>query len=154
MSSFVFNIAKGRVNAYYDRVESNDPATSALVVVVVKGGETQANMQDADTLTQVLATAADEATGTGWNRKVLTDVELAAIQAPDDTLDRAGSAVPSFNWTPDPAADDSTGVLIGYDSDTGSGTDASIVPLVHIDFTVATDGNQVVVNAGDFFRAT
>ncbi len=154
MSNFVFNLAKGRVAELYARVENNDPAASALIVVVVKGGEAQANMEDADTLTAVLATLADEVTGTGWNRKTLTDAELAAVPAPDDTLNRNAVAVPTFNWTPDAAADDSTGLIVCYDGDTAAGTDANLIPLTHHDFAVATDGNQVVVNAGDFFRAT
>lgn len=154
MANFTFNIAKGRVVEYYNRVKSNDPASSALIVVVLKGGETQANMEDVDTLTALIATAADEVTGTGWNRKTLTDVELAALPAPDDTNNRYDIAVPTFNWTPDVAADDSTGLVICYDNDTAAGTDANIIPLTHHDFVVSTDGNQVVVNAGNFFRAS
>ena len=34
MADFVFNIAKGRVAEFYNRVDTNDPANSALVIVV------------------------------------------------------------------------------------------------------------------------
>jgi hypothetical protein len=156
MANFVFNIAKGRVVEYYNRVENNDPAASALVVVVLAttGLETQAVLEDADTLAAVVAGTTNEVTGTGWDRKVLTDVELAAFPAPDDTNNRYAVPIPTFNWTPAAAADDASALLVCYDADTAAGTDANIIPLTHHDFTVLTDGNQVVVNAGDFFRAT
>lgn len=152
---YVFNIAKGRVAEFYNRVENNDPSTSALIVVVLatSGLEAQSVLQDKDTLADVLSGATNEVTGTGWNRKTLTDAELAAFPAPDDTNDRYGVAVPTFNWTPDVAADDSSLLLVCYDADTSGGTDANVVPLTAHDFVVAADGNQVVVSAGDFFRA-
>ena len=34
MANIVFNIAKGRVVEYYNRVENNDPAVSAFILVV------------------------------------------------------------------------------------------------------------------------
>lgn len=124
------------------------------MVLATAGLEAQAVLQDVDTFTALVAGTTNEVTGTGWNRKTLTDTELAAFPAPDDTNDRYAVAIPTFNWTPDVAADDASLLVIGYDSDTGGGTDANIIPLTAHDFVVLTDGNQVVVNAGDFFRAS
>lgn len=156
MANFTFNIAKGRVVEFYNRVENNDPANSALIVVVLasSGLEAQSVLEDADTLAAVVAGTTNEVTGTGWNRKTLTDADLVALPAPDDTNNRYAVAVPTFNWTPDAAADDAGALLVCYDSDTTAGTDSNIIPLTHHDFSVLTDGNQVVVNAGDFFRAS
>lgn len=156
MANFVANIAKGRTVEFYNRVENNDPAASALVVVVLAttGLEAQGVLEDADTLAAVVAGTTNEVTGTGWNRKVLTDADLVALPAPDDTLNRYAVAIPTFNWTPDAAADDASMIVICYDADTAAGTDANLIPLTFHDFVVLTDGNQVVVNAGDFFRAT
>ena len=36
MANIVFNIAKGRVVEYYNRVKSNDPANSALILVPIE----------------------------------------------------------------------------------------------------------------------
>jgi len=36
MGNIVFNIAKGKVNEYVARVDGNDPANSALVLVLLK----------------------------------------------------------------------------------------------------------------------
>jgi hypothetical protein len=156
MANFVFNIAKGRVAEYYNRVENNDPAASALIVVVLAatGLEAQSVLQDKDDLTAVVAGATNEVTGSGWNRKTLTDTELASFPAPDDTNDRYAVAIPTFNWTPAVAADTSASLVICYDADTAAGTDANIIPLTHHDFAVIPDGNQVVISVGDFFRAS
>jgi hypothetical protein len=156
VANFVFNIAKGRVAEYYNRVENNDPSTSALIVIVLasSGLEAQGTLEDADTFAAVVSGATNEVTGTGWDRKTLTDTELAAFPAPDDTNNRYAVAIPTFNWTPNAAADDAGALVICYDANTGAGTDTDLVPLTHHDFSVSTDGNQVVVNAGDFFRAT
>lgn len=156
MANFVFNIAKGRVTEFYNRVENNDPAASALIVIVIAttGLETQAVLEDKDDFAAVVAGTTDEVTGTGWNRKTLTDVELAAFPAPDDTNNRYAVPVPTFNWTPASGAAASSGLVVCYDADTAAGTDANLIPLTFHDFVVTPDGNQVVVNAGDFFRAT
>lgn len=156
MANFTFNIAKGRAVEFYNRVENNDPAASALVLIVLAttGLEAQSVLEDADTFAAVVAGTTNEVTGTGWNRKTLTDADLVALPVPDDTNNRYAVAVPTFNWTPDAAADDASAIVVCYDADTGAGTDANLVPLTHHDFVVLTDGNQVVVNAGDFFRAS
>jgi hypothetical protein len=88
MADIVFNIAKGAVAAYYDRVENNDPANSALVLVPIEtsGLPADSALIDLDTLAAVLATAANEQTTMG--RKVLTNTELASVPAPDDGNDR------------------------------------------------------------------
>jgi hypothetical protein len=155
MANFTFNVAKGRAVEFYNRVENNDPAASALYVIVLasSGLEAQSVLEDADTFTDVVAGTTNEAVGTGWNRKTLTDTELAALPAPDDTNNRYEVAVPTFNWTPDIAAEDAGAIVIAYAS-VGSPTNSQLVPITHHDFVFTTDGNQVVVNAGSFFRAS
>lgn len=155
MANFVFNIAKGQVAELYNRVESNDPAASALILVPLSASGTEAQGQDFDDLAAVLGDAnfTEQAAG-GWVRKTLTDAELAAFPAPDDVNDRFAVQVPEVTWTGPTAGNDTTGLLICYDPDTGAGTDANIIPLSHHDFVVTADGNDVVLQVGDFFRAT
>lgn len=153
MANFIFNIAKGRLVEFMNRVDSNDPANSAIILVPCSASDTAANAQDAATLTAALATAIDEQTGGGWVRKTLTDTELAAI-AVDNTNDRFPATLPSVTWTTPTAASNTTGLLVCYDSDTTGGTDANILPLAHLDFAVTADGNDVILNAGDFARAS
>ena len=86
MADFIFNIAKGRVVEYYNRVKGNDPTNSALIIVVIDAnGDTDATMKDRDELAALLGGTANEVTNTNYARKTLTDAELAALPAPDDT---------------------------------------------------------------------
>jgi hypothetical protein len=150
LATYVFNIAKGRVVEFYNRVENNDPATSILSVHVLSSTPTQATAEDVDDYAALITAGAVELNTNGWNVKTLTDTELAALPAPDDTNNRYAVPVPTFNWTP--TAGNAVGLVVCYSS-LASPTNAQRIPLTHHDFAVTADGNQVVVNAGDFFRA-
>lgn len=153
MSDFVFNIAKGRVAELFNRVDSNDPANSAIIVVPVdRGAATDATLKDLDTLTAVLGAVTERSTS-NWSRKTLTDTDLAAI-AVDDTNDRMPVAIPNILWSPGPTAGAVTDLVFCYDSDTTGGTDANIVPLVMLAFAITPDGSDVQANAGDIYRAS
>lgn len=157
MANFVFNIAKGRVVEYYNRVENNDPSTSALIVIALAstGLEAQATLEDADTFTAVVAGATNEATGTGWNRKTLTDSDLASLPAPDDTSNFYEVDLPDQTWTAvADAADDVGALVVCYDDNTGSGTDANLVPLTHHTFVIQPDGSDITAQISGWFRAT
>lgn len=157
MADFVFNIAKGRVAELYNRVDTNDPTNSALVVVVLatSGIETDAVLKDKDTLADVVAGTTNEVTNTNYARKVLTDADLAAFAA-DDTNDRVDLDIPDQTWTAVAAGDGWSKLLVCYDSDTTAGTDANIVPLTAHDFVITPDGSDItaVINAAGFFRAS
>lgn len=158
MANFVFNIAKGRVVELYNRVESNDPTNSALVVVALlaTGIESDATLADYDTLAAILAAANDEATNTGYARKVLTDSDLAALPSPDDTNNWFQVDIPDQTWTGVAASPGAwSKILICYDNDTTAGTDSNIIPLTAHDFAVTPDGSDIVmqVDANGFFRA-
>jgi hypothetical protein len=157
MADFVFNIAKGRVVEYYNRVENNDPANSALIVVAIDAnGDTDATMKDRDDLAALLGGTANEVTNTNYARKTLTDADLAALPAPDDTNDRFDVDLPDQTWTSVAAGTAWTDILICYDPDTTAGTDSTIIPLVCLDGAVTPDGNNITAqfNASGFFRAS
>lgn len=153
--TFVTNIAKGRVVEFYNRAENNDPTNSALILVPLSVGGTAAQGRDFDDLTALLADANfDEQTAGGWVRKTLESAQLATLPAPDDVNDRYAVALPSVTWTTPTAGNNVAQLLICYDSDTTSGTDANVIPLTAHVFAVTADGNDVVLNVGDFFRAS
>ncbi len=155
MADIVFNIAKGRVAELYNRVDTNDAANSALVIVPVDvGATTDATIRDFDTLAAVLAGGVTERTTGGWNRKTLTDADLVAF-APDDTNDRVDLDIPDQTWTA-VSAGAVTDLIICYDNDTTAGTDANLVPLTMHDFAITPDGSDVVavIAAAGFFRAS
>jgi hypothetical protein len=153
MANIVFNISKGRVAELYDRVESNDPANSALILVPIEtsGLEADSVLIDADTLAAVLAGTTNEQTTMG--RKTLTDAQLAAIPAPDDTNDRGERSLPTTTWTA-ATGNAISKILVCYDPDTTAGTDANIVPLTMFDFAATPSGIDIELTGGTFFRAS
>lgn len=156
MADFVFNIAKGRAAELYNRVDSNDPTNSALIVVAIDAaGDTDATMRDRDDLAALLGGTSNEVTNTGYARKTLTDADLTAF-APDDTNDRVDLDIPDQTWTGVGAGTAWTDILICYDNDTTGGTDSSIVPMTCHDFAITPSGSDITaqINAAGFFRAS
>lgn len=153
MANIVFNIAKGRVVELYNRVESNDPANSAIVLIPIEtsGLEADSVLIDADTLAAVLAGTTNEQTTMG--RKVLTDADLAALPAPDDTNDRYDISLPTVTWTA-ASGNAISKILVCYDADTTGGTDANIIPLTMFDFAQTPSGGDIQMTGGAFFRAS
>lgn len=152
MGTFVFNIAKGRVAELYNRVDSNDPTNSALIIVPIdRGATTDATFIDMAALNTVLGSATERTTG-GWNRKTLDDTALSAMTV-DNTNDRMPLDFADQTWTA-VSTGAVTDLLICYDSDTTSGTDANIVPLTCHTFAITPDGSDVVATVADFYRAS
>lgn len=152
--TFTFNVAKGRTVELYSRVENADPANCALIVVPLSACGSEAQGQDLDTLAAVLGDANfTEQTGDTWMRQSLVAADLAS-PSPNDTDNRYDVALPEIDWGTPAAANDVAGFLVCYDSDTTAGTDANIIPLTCHAKTVATDGNQVTQNAGNFLQAS
>ena len=152
MANIVFNIAKGRVVELYNRVENNDPANAALILVPhqTTGLESDATLIDKDDLAAVLSGTTDEQTTMG--RKVLTDSDLVALPAPDDTNDRYDISLPTVTWTA-ASGNAISKIAVCYDSDTTSGTDANIIPLTMFDFAQTPSGADIQMTTGVFFRA-
>lgn len=156
MANFVFNIAKGRVAEFFNRVDSNDPANSALIIVVLatSGLESDATLIDMDTLAAVVAGTTNEVTNTNYARKTLTDADVAFTV--DDANDRVDLDFADQTWTSVAAGDGWSKLLVCYDPDTTAGTDANIIPLTAHDFVVTPDGNNIVAqpSATGFYRAS
>ena len=157
MADLVFNIAKGRVAELYNRVDLNDPANSALIIVAINAGATtDATIKDYATLADLIADVnVAEVTNVGYARKVLTDVDLAAFAA-DNTNDWVALDFADQTWTAVAATGGAwTDLVVCYDSDTTLGTDANIVPLTLHDFAVTPDGSNIVaqIAAAGFYKA-
>lgn len=152
MSNDAYNICKGRAVELYNRVKSNDPANSALILVPLEtsGLETVAVLIDKDDLAAVLSGTTNEQTTMG--RKTLTDSDLAAFPAPDDTNDRYDISLPTVTWTA-ATGNAISKILVCYDSDTTSGTDSNVLPVCMFDFAVTPDGSDVQMTTGVFYRA-
>lgn len=157
MGDIVLNIAKGRVNELHDRVDGNDPAASAIVLVLLKAAEADAVLEDYDDLGALLGAAGNtEADFTNYARKTLTDTDIVS-SAVDDTNNRREADLPDQTWSSAGGAANNSLVklLVCYDADTGAGTDANIVPLVALDFVITTNGGDITAqfDAAGYFRA-
>jgi hypothetical protein len=147
VANIVFNIAKGSVVEYFRRVDSNDPTNSAIIVVPVDAGATtDATARDFDTLAACTGGGFTERTTGGWNRKTLTDSDIAT-PAVDDSGDTFSVTIPDQTWTA-VSAGAVTDLIICYDSDTTAGTDTNIIPLLLLDFAITPDGSDVTADAG------
>lgn len=153
MANIVFNIAKGRVKEFYNRVKNNDPTNAALIIVPIEtsGLESDATLIDKDDLAAVLSGATNEQSTMG--RKTLTDSDLAALSAPDDTNDRNECDLPTVTWTA-ASGNPISKLLVCYDSDTTGGADSAIIPLTMFDFAQTPSGADIQMTGGTFFRAS
>jgi hypothetical protein len=148
VADFVFNVARGRAHEFHSRVDGNDPANSALVLVVLAeaGLESDAVLRDKDDLAAVLAGTTNEVTNTGYARKTLTDAELSPATI-DDTADKVTLSFPTQTWTSVAAGDSWRKLLVCYDSDTTVGTDANIIPVTAHDLLI--NGAAIVPSGGN-----
>lgn len=158
MADGVFNISKGRVVEYYLRVDVSDPTDAVFIIELMKANEADATLIIRTDITDIFAEGGNTvADFLNYGRKVLSDSELAALPAPDQTNDRYEVDIPDQTWTSAGNATNNTltKFLTAYDSDSTGGTDANILPMTHHDFAVTTDGSDLTaqINALGFFRA-
>lgn len=148
MSDFTFNVGLGREVELYNRVDSNDPANSAfmLMVLAAAGLESDAILKDYDTFAAILAGTTNEVTNTGYARKTLTDTDLSAYTV-DDINNRIVLSIATQTFATISAGDSWSKLVIGYDADTTGGTDADIIPITAHDLRIS--GLPVVPNGSD-----
>lgn len=146
-TDFVFNNAKGRVRAYAELPNASD----ALVLVPIETTNIEADstLKDYDDLSALLAGSSNEQTTIG--RKSVTSATITV----DDTNDRVDIDVADQTYT-GPTGNPVGKFLWCYDSDTGAGTDANIVPMTAHAVSWTPDGNDanIVINAAGIFRAS
>lgn len=147
MSDVAFNISKGREVEFYNRVDTNDPVNSALIMMILATGSVGGinGLVDFDTFAAILAGGYTQVTNVGYARKTLTDASLS-VWSPDDTNNRVVLTLPLQTFTTISAGTNWDIVIVGYDDDTTSGTDANIVPISASELRV---NGTAMVPAGD-----
>lgn len=148
MAAFTFDWALGREVELYNRVDTNDPTNSALLMVVLaaSGLQSDGTLRTYDTLANLLAASNNEVTNTNYARKTLTDANLSAF-APDTVSHKITLTLPLQTFTSIAAGDAWSKVLICYDSDTTGGTDANVIPVVAADLRIS--GSPIVPNGSN-----
>jgi hypothetical protein len=155
VADLIPNIAKGRGVELHRRVKANDPANSAIIVIPVsRGAVTDAQLRDAADFAAIVALGVTERTTGGWNRKTLTDADLATV-SPDNANDRADVDLPDQTWTA-VTTGATTDLVVCYDNDTTAGADSNLIPLAVLDFPITPDGSDVLwqLNAAGYYRAS
>jgi hypothetical protein len=161
MANQVFNIAKGHVNEYVNRVINNDPTNAGLYIVFLKVAEADATLIDYDSLSLLLAGSNTEADFTNYsltNRPEITDSAFNPAIAVDDSNDRKEADFDDITITNAGGATNNTLVkaIVCYIPDIVTpGADSTAIPLTHHDFAVTTNGNDLIiqVDANGFYRA-
>lgn len=148
MGAFTFPVSVGREVELYNRVDSNDPTNSALIMTVLaaSGLESDSILKGYSDLASLLAASNNQVTNAGFSRKTLTDADLAAYTV-DYTNNRIVLVLPVQTFATITAGDSWSKVLVCYDSDTTGGTDANIVPVTAADLRVS--GSAIVPNGSN-----
>jgi hypothetical protein len=118
------------------------------VPIETSGIVSDATMRDYADLGTLIAGASNEQTTMG--RKTMTGVAATVDNTADKMLVDADDVV----WTA-AAGNAISAVVICYDGDTTSGTDANIVPLVKLDCVLTPDGTDFTMQfaVGGFYSA-
>lgn len=143
-----FDVSLGREVEFYSRVDSNDPANSALILLVLasSGLEADSVLRTYATVSALLAASNNEVTNTGYARITLTDASLSAYTV-DTTNHTITLPLSNQTFTTISAGDSWRKLVVAYDSDTTSGTDANLIPVCHLDLLI--DGVAVVPNGNN-----
>lgn len=147
MANQLMNIARGKIGYYAADALGLAGANSRLTIVVLEVAQADDTLRDHDDLGALLAAANTEATSTNYAR-----IELAAAaitSSVDDGANTAKAVVDSDQtWSTVDQATTEVWVklLMSYDSDNGTGTDANIVPLTHHDFSVTPNGGDITAD--------
>lgn len=99
-----------------------------MLVLASGSADGISGLPDFDTVAAITSGGYTEVTNTGYSRKTLTDSNLSAFTV-DDTNNRILLTLPLQTFTTISAGDTWDIVVVGYDSDTTSGTDANIIPV-------------------------
>jgi len=141
-----FNITKHKIGWYFE--QARDTAGAAIIVILCKstGLEADSSIADYDHVAALLAGSTDEANFTNYARKTISGGSNVTITV-DDTNNKTLLDLPDQTWTAAGGASNNTlgAVLLAYDSNTASGTDTDLLPLLKLDFTATTDGNDLIL---------
>jgi ABC-type transport system substrate-binding protein len=145
MATITFNVALGRAAA----LAALPAASDALILIPLEssGLEADSVLKDKDDFAAVVAGTTNEQTTVG--RKTLSSVTVTV----NDTLDRVEIDAADVVWT-SPTGNAIGAMVVVYDPDSGTGTDADLIPVTKADVTWSPDGTTFTLAISDFFRAS
>ena len=148
MADILFNNGKGRLVELYRRVRDGDPANAAFVAILLQSSVDDATMKDFSNVGTMLSNISNtEASFTNYTRQVIISADLAALGVADNATDTYPITFPSLSWVSAGGAINNTmtKLILAFDYDTSTGTDANLVPLCAYDFTGVTSGVTITL---------
>jgi len=145
MANITFNVALGRAAA----LAALPAASDALILIPLEssGLETDAVLRDKDSFADLVSGTTNEQTTLG--RKSLTGVTVTV----NDAADRVEIDAADVTWT-SPTGNAVGAMVVCYDPDSGTGTDADLIPVTKADLSWSPDGTTFTLAIADFFRAS
>jgi hypothetical protein len=141
VTSFTFNVAKGKVNYYATLPGTND----AIVAVPLETTDLEPDetLMDKTTLAAILAGSSNEQTTMGR-------VELTGVAVSQDSTENTGTAdADDFTYTGASGSPIAAFVLC-YVPDNTSPDDSTTIPLTKHDFSAIPNGSDLPVQVSSF----
>lgn len=137
MASLVFNVARGRTRTFTDNAAAVVGGARIGVLLLKTGVVADGTMSDYATVAAVLA-ANPECNRASYGRRYLTAANITSIVSnASDKWD--GATTDNVDWGALETGDTLVKAVWFYDS-TGSQVDSGLIPMVHSDVTIITDG--------------
>jgi len=145
MANFAYNISKGEIKNYCRLAAANDALI--LVPLETSGIQADASLMVYTTLSALLAASNNEQTTIG--RKTITSVTITV----DNVNNRTDVDFADPVWA-SATGNNISDLVVCYDPDTTAGTDTTVIPLTHHDFSIAPNGTDITgeVTTGGFAR--
>lgn len=153
MSDYAFNIAKGRMVEFAQRVKGGDPAASRLVMIALTtDASPESTAKDCDTFAALVTAGAVEATHTNYAKKIIPAADITMNI--DDTGEKYWVDLADQTWAAIGAGAAWVSLILGY-SPVTSPANSDIVPIGHYGFAVTPDGSDITaqINASGVFSA-
>jgi len=154
MANYVFGTAGlGKIRSLADDVLAGGNDAFIWIPMLTSG-----TAEQAETLADFAAVEADanfsEQTTGGWARITHDETGDGLVSAFDATNNRWEVDSNDLVWAA--PSTNTVGLIVCYDPDTTSGTDSTLVPLLHLDMVVTGNSQQVTFqfNAEGWFNAT
>ena len=154
MANYVFGEQTGKIASIVADILAG--GNDAIIWIPMSQSGTA---EQAEGLTDFAAVEANanfaEQTGTGWSRITHDETGDGLAIAFDTTNNRNEADSNDLVWA-GPSSGNTVGLIACLDPDTTTGTDSTLVPLVHLDMVVTANGQQVTFqfNAEGWFNAT
>jgi hypothetical protein len=142
--STAFNVSKHKIGYYWEQAALG--GNRSIQILLMKGKEADGTLSDRDNLGAILGAASNvESDFTNYIRKQAAGGDL------DTTIDDSGNRVlldlPDQTWADAGGSTNNalSTVLLCYDPDTTVNDNGNVIPLLSLDITATTDGNDLIV---------